>query len=160
MATSLGCSDWPRVRRFVPVAGVLATAGFALAFHSAAPNAVVERAYHENGALKWERSYVEGREDGPHRGWYADGRVHFEYEYKDGRLEGEAREWFPNGMRYRVFNYSQGRESGTQRMWHEDGTLRANYVVKDGRRYGLIGAKGCVGDSIDETRLLQEGVGQ
>jgi antitoxin component YwqK of YwqJK toxin-antitoxin module len=160
MARSPGRSNPLRVRRLVSVAAVLATACIALGFHSTAPNAVVERAYHENGALKWERSYVEGREDGLHRGWYADGRVHFEYEYKDGRLEGEAREWFPNGMRYRVFNYSEGRESGTQRMWHEDGTLRANYVVKNGRRYGLIGAKGCVGDSIDETRILQEGVGQ
>jgi hypothetical protein len=38
---------------------------------------------------------------------------------------------------------------GQQRMWWPDGTLRANYVVRDGRRYGLLGAKGCV--SVDST---------
>ena len=34
-------------------------------------------------------------------------------------------------------------------MWQEDGTARANYVVREGRRYGLMGAKGCVGDGPD-----------
>jgi hypothetical protein len=29
-------------------------------------------------------------------------------------------------------------------MWWENGLIRANYVVKNGRRYGLIGLKLCV----------------
>lgn len=98
------------------------------------------------GALRWERTYASGREEGVHRGWYDDGKPHFWYPYADGLLEGNALEWFPDGSLYRDFNYVRGHEEGSQRMWHEDGTVRANYVVRDGRRYGLMGSKGCAGE--------------
>jgi antitoxin component YwqK of YwqJK toxin-antitoxin module len=60
-------------------------------------------------------------------------------------LEGRAREWFANGRLYREFRYRHGQEDGAQRMWYADGTLRASCVVRDGRRWGLMGAKGCTG---------------
>jgi antitoxin component YwqK of YwqJK toxin-antitoxin module len=56
-------------------------------------------------------------------------------------------DWFPDGTLYKQFRYEHGHESGAQRMWYVDGSVRANYVVRDGRRYGLIGAKGCVSDA-------------
>ena len=43
--------------------------------------------------------------------------------------------------------YVDGKEAGAQRMWNEDGTLRANYVIKEGRRFGLLGSKPCATDS-------------
>ena len=49
-------------------------------------------------------------------------------------------------MKYREFTYAAGKEAGPPRMWYPDGSLRASYVVKDGRRYGLMGSKGCVTD--------------
>ena len=121
------------------------------------PGPEVQRSFYPNGALRWERSYSDGTEEGLHRGWYADGSVHFVYNYVDGRLDGLASEWFPNGRQYRAFNYAAGQESGHQQMWHEDGSLRANYVVREGRRYGLMGAKGCVGDSADSDRYPSQG---
>ncbi len=109
----------------------------------------VVRAWFGNGARMSERRFTRGRESGLHEGWYADGRVHFRYRYADGVLEGEALEWYPNGARYREFNYRAGHEEGPQRMWFPNGAARANYVMRDGRRYGLPGAKGCTGsDSV------------
>ena len=104
------------------------------------------RAWYASGALRYRRSYRGGREEGVHVGWWEDGSLHFIYAFEDGVHEGNAREWYPDGTPYRDFNYVEGKESGPQRMWHTDGSLRANYVVKDGRRYGLIGSKGCVGN--------------
>lgn len=105
----------------------------------------VAKAWFVEGQPMYERWYEEGLEEGTHRGWWEDGSVRFVYEFDLGVHEGSAREWYPNGSLYRDFHYAKGKELGRQRMWHADGTLRANYVVKDGRRFGLIGSKGCVG---------------
>jgi antitoxin component YwqK of YwqJK toxin-antitoxin module len=91
------------------------------------PNIHVERAAYENGQPKYERSYL------------GDPR--------DGILHGELREWLPDGTLYREMHYVNGHEAGLQRMWYDDGAVRASYVVHDGRRYGLMGAKGCAGES-------------
>ena len=37
-----------------------------------------------------------------------------------------------------------GYEEGSQKAWWQNGVIRANYVVKNGRRYGLIGLKLCM----------------
>ncbi len=111
----------------------------------------IARAWFANGAPMFERRFAHGREAGDHAGWYADGRIHFRYHYRDGVLEGRALEWYPNGTVYRDFNYRAGHEEGSQRMWFPDGTARANYVMKDGRRFGLPGSKGCTGSDSSVT---------
>ena len=115
------------------------------------PVVVVEARY-PNGQLWYRRTYRDGREDGVHTGWWADGRIHFVYTYRDGLIEGLAREWFPNGRRYREFHYVAGQEEGSEQMWYTDGKLRANYVVRNGRRFGLPGTKGCTG--LDTTVVI------
>ncbi len=100
-----------------------------------------------NGQWIYQRSFRDGREDGVHTGWWEDGRLHFVYTYSNGVLEGEAREWYRDGSPYRVFHYVAGHETGLQQMWYADGGLRASYEVREGRRYGLPGAKGCTGMS-------------
>jgi antitoxin component YwqK of YwqJK toxin-antitoxin module len=107
----------------------------------------VEITRYANGRIESIRHYTRGREEGFHLGWWPDGTRHFVYRFAHGVLEGEAREWFPNGTPFRVFHYAAGHEEGAQVMWYENGSLRANYVVRDGRRYGLPGSKGCTGTS-------------
>ena len=105
----------------------------------------VSEGWYPNGHLAYRRGYAQGRESGEHTGWWADGRLHFVYHYRDGLIEGEAREWYPNSIQYRDFHYRAGQEEGRERMWYTDGKLRANYVMQDGRRFGLPGTKGCTG---------------
>jgi len=76
---------------------------------------------------------------------YPDGRIRLVEHVRRGVVEGKLREYLPNGTLYREQNYLHGHEEGLQRMWWSNGKLRANYVVKNGRRYGLMGAKGCAG---------------
>jgi len=40
-------------------------------------------------------------------------------------------------------HFQHGREEGAQQSWTANGTLFSNYVVEDGRRYGLLGSKPC-----------------
>ena len=41
------------------------------------------------------------------------------------------------------FNFKNGKEEGTQKMWFSNGQLKANYIMKDGRRFGILGVKLC-----------------
>jgi antitoxin component YwqK of YwqJK toxin-antitoxin module len=47
-------------------------------------------------------------------------------------------------------NYKKGHEDGQQQWWYDNGKIKANYIIKNGRRYGLRGTKKCinVSDSI------------
>ncbi len=96
------------------------------------------------GRLLDQRHYRNNRKDGVHQAWYANGQRRFEATFQHGVYEGVYREWFANGERAAEFRYEKGEEMGLQRTWDADGGLRGNYVVRDGRRYGLIGAKPCV----------------
>jgi len=102
-----------------------------------------DRAWYVDGTPMEERPYAAGKKEGLHRGWWPDGTLKFVYHFEHGLQEGVAREWFADGTPFRVFHFENGKEQGSQKMWYEDGTLRANYVVIDGRRYGLIGSKPC-----------------
>jgi antitoxin component YwqK of YwqJK toxin-antitoxin module len=111
----------------------------------------LSRIWHANGQPAERRTYHRGRKVGTHTGWWPNGNQRFEYRFMDGEHHGSMREWYEDGKPYKDFHYNAGYEDGSQRMWWEDGRIRANYVVRDGRRYGLIGVKNCVNpkDSID-----------
>jgi antitoxin component YwqK of YwqJK toxin-antitoxin module len=95
------------------------------------------------GALQEVRQYSAGRKNGLHTGYWDNGRKKFEFTIVDDYNEGNFKEWSPNGVLIKDFNYVHGMEAGSEKLWWNDGTIRANYVVKDGRKYGLIGLKLC-----------------
>ena len=103
-----------------------------------------ERKVYKNKVVAELRFYKNGRKVGIHRGWYEDGSLKFEYYYNNqGVYDGSFKEWYKNGHLLKSFNYVRGKENGSQKMWLSNGNIRANYVVKEGERYGLIGLKKC-----------------
>ena len=111
----------------------------------------VFKKWYRNNQLAEYRTYHEGKKVGKHVGFWEDGQPKFDFNFIAGELHGESNEWYPNGQAYKAFHYKMGYENGSQKMWWENGIIRANYVVKQGRRYGLIGLKLCMTpqDSID-----------
>ena len=99
--------------------------------------------WHENGALREERRFKEGRKHGRHRGWWRDGSARFLYSFVDGDYDGECLDWHASGQIAQARYYELGSEVGHQRSWSPNGKLLANYVVKDSRRYGRLGARPC-----------------
>lgn len=97
-----------------------------------------------SGAVRRSTPYRAGVRDGVERSWYADGAPRLALTYRAGLPHGAGREWYADGRPYREMRYAAGHEEGMQRVWWPDGRVRASYVVRDGRRYGLMGAKGCV----------------
>ena len=43
--------------------------------------------------------------------------------------------------KHKIFNYVNGYESGSQKLWFNNGEVKSNYVIKNNRRYGLLGLK-------------------
>jgi antitoxin component YwqK of YwqJK toxin-antitoxin module len=102
-----------------------------------------QQKWYANGQIAEVRLYEHGRKEGIHYGWWENGKRKFEYHFANDEHQGELKEWFENGMRSRLFHYEAGHEKGNQRMWWPDGSVRANYDIKNGKRYGLIGEKLC-----------------
>ncbi|MDA0683660.1 MAG: hypothetical protein O3A57_04465 [Bacteroidetes bacterium] len=103
----------------------------------------IERSVGPDGSLRHQREWAKGLRQGVFRAWWPDGTLKTEQTYRNDLLDGGLSEWFADGTPARRFSYNAGKEEGPQKMWFEDGSIRANYVVRDGRRYGSIGTKGC-----------------
>ena len=99
--------------------------------------------YYHDGNVAESRYYSKGKKTGTHMGWWPSGEIKFAIAYFQSLYHGRYEEWFENRTRYKLFHYNHGEEEGTQQMWKEDGSFRANYVVKNGRRFGLTGTKQC-----------------
>jgi antitoxin component YwqK of YwqJK toxin-antitoxin module len=104
----------------------------------------------ENGFVKEQRFFDQGEKEGAYISWWPNGQKQFEYFFESGEYEGELKEWNSEGMLTRIMNYEKGYESGVQKWWYDSGEIKANYVIKNGRRYGLLGTKNCtnVSDSV------------
>jgi antitoxin component YwqK of YwqJK toxin-antitoxin module len=106
--------------------------------------------FYPNGKLIELRTFVNGNKEGKYIGWWEDGKKKFETNFKNGEYDGSYKEWNKAGQLILSLNYKNGYEDGTQQMFYDNGKIRSNYVIKNGRRYGLLGTKNCinVSDSI------------
>jgi antitoxin component YwqK of YwqJK toxin-antitoxin module len=101
------------------------------------------RMWYEDGRPLWERRYRNGKKHGEHKGWWPNGQLKFLYHFAGGEHEGAARDWYANGQLAQCFQYEKGQEAGLQQAWRENGKLYINYVVKAGKRYGLVNSRLC-----------------
>ena len=110
----------------------------------------VQKKWFDNKQLMEERYYRQGKKNGKQIAYWPNGNRRFEFVAKDDGYEGELREWSENGHLFHLANFVTGQEEGAQKMWYDNGKIRANYVIIQGKRYGLLGTKNCknVSDSI------------
>ncbi len=114
----------------------------------------ISRKWYGNKILMEERQYKNGKKNGKHIAYWENGKMKFIFTAKNDAYEGEMREWASNGKLYHLSNYMNGQEEGPQKMWYENGKIRANYFIRNGKRFGLLGTKNCknVSDSIFVVR--------
>lgn len=110
----------------------------------------VSKKWYADRKLMEERYYLDGKKNGKQIAYWENGNKKFEFFAKDDAYEGEMKEWNVDGKLIHLANYENGQEEGTQKLWYDNGKIRANYVIKNGKRYGLLGTKNCrnVSDSI------------
>ena len=96
-----------------------------------------------NKQLMEVRLYNNGKKHGKQVAFWANGNKRFEFIANNDATEGELKEWTFNGKLFHVAHFKDGQEEGAQKMWYENGKIRANYVIVQGKRYGLLGTKKC-----------------
>ena len=90
--------------------------------------------------------------------FWPNGHLRRAFDLQDDVRHGEYRTWTIEGTPYEFKHFVRGHEDGLQQAWDERGQLYLNYVVKDGRRYGMVNAKPCLpagadgASSLDATR--------
>lgn len=106
--------------------------------------------FYPDGKLAEKRTFVNGSKEGTFMGWWENGKKKFETTFSNSEYNGAYQEWNREGQLVLSLNYKKGYEDGTQQMFYDNGKIRSNYVIKNGRRYGLLGTKNCinVSDSI------------
>lgn len=102
-----------------------------------------QKKWYPNKQLAEERFYINGKKEGTHKGWWENGKPKFLFSLYNNEYEGEFSEWNAAGLLIKLFHYRHGYEEGSQRLWWDNGAVRANYVMKKGKKYGLIGLKLC-----------------
>lgn len=108
------------------------------------------RKFHPSGKLKELRYFSNGQKAGMLTAWWENGNKQLQYFFAADEYEGTCKEWSETGFLNKVLHYKKGHEEGQQQWWYDNGKIKANYIIKEGRRYGLLGTKNCinVSDSI------------
>ncbi len=100
--------------------------------------------FYTNHQLKEKRYFENGQKTGEFIAWWENGQKQLAYTFADDEYQGTCKEWNTEGRLVRIMNYDKGYEEGVQQWWYNNGKIKANYVIKGGRRYGLLGTKNCV----------------
>lgn len=100
--------------------------------------------FYPNGKKESTRWYTNGEKDSLHSGWWENGNKKFEYHFKNGNYNGLFTEWYQSGKQLQQVMYANGKEL-YGKGWRESGKLYMNFVMKDGRRYGMNNSNLCYG---------------
>lgn len=110
----------------------------------------VWKKFYPNRALQEMRVYCNGKKVEKYNAYWENGAKKLAYNFKNDEYEGLCQEWNRDGILIKSMHYHKGYEQGEQKMFFDDGKIRSNYIIANGRRYGLLGTKNCsnVSDSI------------
>ena len=96
----------------------------------------IRKTFYENGNIETERSYVDGVEHGPAKGWFENGELSFESFKKDGMTHGLVKNYHENGKLRLELEFIMGKNHGHQKYWFENGKLKSEGQKKNGEFYG------------------------
>ena len=94
------------------------------------------KTYFENGNIRVERNYSEGKLNGPFKNYYEDGSIRGEGNYKEGEFHGIIKlnvTDFSKKLRKFEINYLNGKKDGKCLEFFSDGTLRCECFFKNNR---------------------------
>jgi hypothetical protein len=104
--------NWTGTGKAINFSSLSFREGQAFAPGEASPFNGLAREYYENGQLKMEVSFNNGRENGLKRTWYEDGALAIEGTMKEGQYEGLVTSWKPNGKKEAEHEFKNGQKIG------------------------------------------------
>tara|TARA_R100001594_G_scaffold25041_1_gene49053 strand:- start:37 stop:450 length:414 start_codon:yes stop_codon:yes gene_type:complete len=86
-----------------------------------------------NGNLRYEWYYKNGkRADGVSKSWHENGQLKQEITWKDGKLDGLYSWFYPSGQKRKEGTFKNGKENGLRTFWYENGQIKSEKIYKDG----------------------------
>ena len=70
---------------------------------------VRKRDYQENGKIKYEENFKDGKRDGKYTKYYENGQIEWERNFKDGKIDGKWTLYYENGLIKWEGNYKDGK---------------------------------------------------
>ena len=92
----------------------------------------IRKTYHENGNIKTERTFVNGVEHGPAKGWFESGELEFEAFKENGLVQGLVKNYYENGNLSIETNYIDQVKQGYENSYSENGDLVQRFKIRDG----------------------------
>ena len=94
----------------------------------------IETIYYDNGQLKEEKTFQNGKIEGVCKFYYEDGQLQFEGKFKNGKKDGQQRWWYENGQLEYEEYYNHGQKEGVWKGWWENGQLEYEGQFKHNKR--------------------------
>jgi hypothetical protein len=89
-------------------------------------------AWHENGQLKYERFYRNGKRDKTFKAWNEHGQLILEEHYNNGKRDKTFKAWNDYGQLILEDHYNNGKREKFYKKWHDNGTLRCKVPYVNG----------------------------
>lgn len=98
----------------------------------------IKRSYYDDGTLKEETSYRDGKLHGVSKAYYEDGVLKREATYEDGRPEGVGRTYHRNGQLKSEVHFKDGKRHDSRKVYDEKGRLLFEENYNMGKRDGVL----------------------
>jgi antitoxin component YwqK of YwqJK toxin-antitoxin module len=92
--------------------------------------------YYSDGQLQEERTYKNGKQDGPFKWYHKNGQLAEEGTFNNGNIHGPFKYYYENGQLKEEGTYKYNKLDGPFKLYHENGQLQREGTYKDGEKHG------------------------
>lgn len=93
----------------------------------------VVRLYYDNGAIAWEISFKDGKQDGWTKWYYDNGQVRTQMFFVNGNANGESLWYYRHGVVREQGRYENDLANGESRLYTPKGVLKYTILYRNGR---------------------------
>ena len=98
---------------------------------------MIKREFFENGQLRFEYGFENGKKHGIYKEYFENNKVRVETNYKNGERDGLYKEYDKEGNLKSELNYKGNKKYGLCRYYNEDGKISREENYKNGEKCGL-----------------------
>ncbi len=102
------------------------------------PQNRIERAHHDNGKVKSETPYANGKKHGLETWWWDNGKKRSEEMRRDGKRHGVWTYWYENGKKQWEIMWKYGKKHGLATNWYENGNKQTETYYLNDKPYARI----------------------
>lgn len=93
--------------------------------------------YEENGKIRSEVEYKNGKLEGITKGYYKNGQLAYSATYKDDKRHGVEKWYYDDGALLRESAYINGEKNGIEKTYYRNGNLSSQANYENGKRVGI-----------------------